>query len=140
MIGTTIGACKHCGQLVELELEHVPGKTADDKAVMLCNCEEARNVQQVYKDELAQILRREETLKNSKEAIYKMFGSDDDEEHKAMPEATVDFLIKASAMVYDGLIGRLNINLSRGAKAKISKKKDGLKIERQNTDGEAVEI
>ena len=140
MLETTRGACKYCGQYIELELEHNPGTKADAKAVMLCDCEEAKKVQRNFQDEFAKIVKREETLRSSKEAINKMFGSPDDEDHAAMPEVTVDFLIKASAMIYDGMIGGLNINLPHGAKAKITRKKDGLKIERQNTDGEAVEI
>lgn len=140
MIETTRGVCKHCGQYIELELEHNPQKTANDKASMLCDCAEAKKAQQIFQDELARIVKREDTLRSSKDAINKMFGSPDDEDHAAMPEATVDFLIKASAMIYDGMIGGLNINLPHGAKAKITRKKDGLKIERQNTDGEAVEI
>lgn len=139
MIEMTRGECLHCGQFVELELEHKPDMTADAKAVMFCDCPDARKVQQIYKDEVAQIKRREDTLKSSKDAINTMFGKSNDE-HAAMPEVTVDFLIKASAMIYDGLIGGLNINLPHGAKAKITKKKGGLKIERQNTDGEAIEI
>jgi hypothetical protein len=140
MIETTRGVCQHCGQFVELELEHNPEKTANEKASLLCDCAEAKKAQQVHQDRLARIMKREDTLKSSKEAINKMFGSPEDEDHAAMPEATVDFLIKASAMIYDGMIGGLNINLPHGAKAKITRKKDGLKIERQNVDGEAVEI
>lgn len=140
MLETTRGACKYCGQYIELELEHNPETTADAKAVMLCDCEEAKKVQRHFQDELAKIVKREETLRSSKEAINKMFGSPEDEDHAAMPKATVDLLIKASAMIYDGMINGLNINLPHGAKAKITRKKDGLKIERQNTDGEAVEI
>lgn len=139
MINVTKGECKYCGQFIELELEHNPDTTADTKAIMLCDCQDARRIQQNYKDEIAQIKRREDTLKSSKDAINSMFG-DSTEEHAAMPEVTVDFLIKASAMIYDGLIGGLNVNLPHGAKAKITKKKGGLKIERQNTDGEAIEI
>lgn len=141
MLETTRGACKYCGQWIELELEHNPETTAASKAAMLCNCPEAKKMQQAYKDEIAEILRREDTLKGSKDAINKMFGNKSDDEHAAMPEATVDFLVKASAMIYDGLIGGLNINLPHGAKAKITKKaKGGLKIERQNADSEAIEI
>lgn len=140
MINMTRGECKYCGQFIELELEHNPDTTADSKAIMLCDCQDARRIQQNYKDEIAQIKRREDTLKSSKDAINSMFGDSTSEEHAAMPEVTVDFLIKASAMIYDGLIGGLNVNLPHGAKAKITKKKGGLKIERQNTDGEAIEI
>jgi hypothetical protein len=140
MLETMRGECQCCGQIVELELEHNPEITASKKATMLCDCAEAKKLQKNYQDEIAVILKREDTLRSSKEAIQKMFGNPDDEEHAAMPVATVDFLIKASAMIYDGMIGGLSINLPHGSKAKVSKKNGGLKIERQNTDGEAVEI
>lgn len=140
MLETMRGACTCCGQWVELELEHNPSTTADTKATMLCDCSESKTIQKNFKDEITAILRRENTLKNSKEAIQKIFGSPEDEDHAAMPEATVDFLIKASAMVYDSMIGGLSISLPHGTKAKITRKKEGLKIERQNTDGEAIEI
>lgn len=140
MLETMRGACQCCGQWVELELEHNPSMTADSKATMLCDCSDAKKLQKDHEHEIAVIQRREETLKSSKDAIRIMFGKSENEEHAAMPEATQDFLILASAMVYDGLIGNLNLNLSQGAKAKIGRKKDGLKIERQNTDGKSIEI
>lgn len=140
MINTTRGQCTCCGQIIELELEHNPSATADAKATMLCTCSEARTIQKSYQDEVSAIQRREEVLKNAKEYIGKMFGTDEENEHVAFPDTTVELLIKHAAMVYDGLLGNVSLNLPYGVKAKIAKKKGGLKIERQNTDGEAIEI
>lgn len=140
MLETFRGECQCCGQIIELELEHNPDLTASRKATMLCQCPEAKAVQRDYQDEVQFILRREKTLKESKEAIHKIFGKSEEEDHVAMPESIVDFLINASALVYDNLTGSLNISLPNGTKAKIARKKDGLKIERQNTDAEAIEI
>lgn len=140
MINTFRGECQCCGQMIELELEHNPELTASRKATLLCGCPEAKRVQKDYQDEVATILRREETLKSSKDAIQKIFGESEEDDHAAMPESIVDFLIKSAALVYDSMIGNLSISLPHGTKAKIARKKDGLKIERQNTDGEAIEI
>lgn len=140
MLETMRGECQCCGQIIELELEHNPEATANRKATLLCECPEAKKVQKDYRDEIATILRREVTLKNSKDAIQKIFGESEEDDHVAMPESIIDFLIKSSALVYDSMIGNLSIGLPHGTKAKIARKKDGLKIERQNTDGEAIEI
>lgn len=140
MLETMRGECQCCGQMIELELEHNPELTASRKATLLCQCPEAKAVQRDYQVEVSIVLRREKTLKESKEAIHKIFGESEEDDHVAMPESIVDFLIKSAALVYDSMIGNLSISLPHGTKAKIARKKDGLKIERQNTDGEAIEI
>ena len=140
MLETMRGECQCCGQMIELELEHNPELTASRKATLLCQCQEAKAVQRDYQVEVSIVLRREKTLKESKEAIHKIFGESEEDDHVAMSESIVDFLIKSAALVYDSMIGNLSISLPHGTKAKIARKKDGLKIERQNTDGEAIEI
>lgn len=139
-------ACKFCGQFVNLEFE-LQKYRAEERAMLMCDCPEAKSHQKSYEDRASAALRREDILRRSAKVIDKKFGDEipegdeDTEELHAMPLVVVNYLKETCILVYDKQIGSVTLSLPYGCKAKVSRNsKDGLTIERKDVTASKEDV
>lgn len=119
------GSCRFCGQIVHLVGDQEDDEQADHKAVMVCGCEEAQDLQEERKEEAQRIKNREKTLREAKLEI----------------EEIVAQIETICILVYDRKVNSGSLNLPYGVQASVTRTAKGnLKINRKDTTAEAAEI
>lgn len=132
--------CKFCGQFVGLGFE-IDDRHSEERAILLCDCPEAREYQKVKENERKAVLRREETLEKAKIEINKLFGPNEDDEQLGMSEKVIATLDHLSILIYDQTIGKTSMDLPGRVKAIITlNAKGNLSIERQDKASQKIEI
>lgn len=123
--GFTLGTCRYCGQLVNLERERGSQEAADIAASEECSCFDAR---------AERAIRRQ--IENAQDRIQKIFGSEAEElgfQPIAAPEP-LQLMNDIAVLVARGYISSAVVNVRGQCKAKISlTSKEKIKVERSET-------
>jgi hypothetical protein len=134
------GSCRFCGQIVHLVGDHEDDEQADHKAVMVCGCEEAQDLQEERKEEAQRIKNREKTLREAKLEIEEIFSRTGTEKI-IIKEDVVALIETICILVYDRKVNSGSLNLPYGVQASVTRTAKGnLKINRKDTTAEASEI
>lgn len=115
--------CRFCGQMIQIETkDELTAQQAQEEAVMLCQCLEAREYQREKN-------RRERALEN----VRILFGEGALPEKRAS-EGVVNILLAAVDEIYSGEIAKITIQTHEGVKASISQSSNGgISVERTET-------
>ncbi len=122
---TVTGACHFCGQIRQVEFEEdtqVTDDMADDRAMMGCDCGDARREQ-----------RRRKKIEKGRTDIDELFGKQENTYEVA------EILNTALIHIVDGKLSKITVERGK-IKAKISQtSKAGIKVERTVTQKDVLE-
>lgn len=115
--------CRFCGQMIQIEAEDgLTAQQAQEEAVMLCQCLEAREYQREKN-------RRERALEN----VRILFGEGALPEKRAS-EGVVNILLAAVNEIHNGGIAKISIQTHDGVRASVSQNGSGeISVERTET-------
>lgn len=131
-----IGACRYCGQIMNIQLLGIVTKTeADDYASMHCSCDDSKRFRDTEQTKERRRKEREQTLHRAKEEIENLCGEEVQKIGlKPIIEEIKQMMPYAAEMIYDDKMKDITFGVSPTVKVKITKSAKGIiEIKRSNT-------